>query len=266
MQTSPFFAGTAGVTEVFMNNLHVFSYCDKQVRTVQIDGNPWWVLEDVCRTLGLENTRELTDGLDDDERDVHILAGGVHRETLDIVNESALYHIVLKSDRPEARKFRKWITSEMLPALRQRELRLSADSIRRILLDPDTLIRLAAVLKEQQQGSRALEKETALLSSDLAAMKMKADYFDELVNRNLLTNFRDTAKVLKVKSKKFIRFLLDKKYIYRDKKGKLLPAARYVDEGLFELKESYNEKTRWKGTQTLITPRGRETFRMLYAA
>ena len=88
------------------------------------------------------------------------------------------------------------------------------------------------------------------------------DYFDELVDRNLLTNFRVTAKQLGISPKKFVGFLLDKKYLYRDSKGKLIP---YEDknDGLFEVKECYNDKTQWSGTQTLITPKGRETFRLL---
>lgn len=93
-------------------------------------------------------------------------------------------------------------------------------------------------------------------------MQPKADYFDELVDRNLLTNFRETAAQLGIKQNEFIRFLLEKKYVYRDKKGKLMPYAD-KNNGLFEIKECYNEKTDWKGTQTMITPKGRETFRLL---
>ena len=80
--------------------------------------------------------------------------------------------------------------------------------------------------------------------------------------RNLLTNFRETAKQLGVGEKKFINFLIEHKYIYRDKRGKLMPYAD-KNKGLFEVKETYNEKTKWSGTQTLITPKGRETFRLL---
>jgi phage antirepressor YoqD-like protein len=95
-------------------------------------------------------------------------------------------------------------------------------------------------------------------------MAPKADYFDELVDRNLLTNFRDTAKELKAKQNEFVSFLLGRKYLYRGSGGKLLPYAQHVDAGLFEIKEQVNEKTGWAGTQTLITPKGRETFRLLY--
>ncbi|MGS7182772.1 phage antirepressor KilAC domain-containing protein [Streptococcus pyogenes] len=101
------------------------------------------------------------------------------------------------------------------------------------------------------------------MSVENMVMKPKADYFDDLVDRNLLTSFRETAKQLKVKERRFIQFLLDKKYVYRDKKGKLMPFAD-KNNGLFEVKESVNEKTNWAGTQTLITPKGRETFRLLF--
>ena len=97
---------------------------------------------------------------------------------------------------------------------------------------------------------------------DNQIMAPKAEYFDELVDRNLLTNIRETAKELKVKEKEFIQFLLDKKYLYRDKKGKLVPYAE-KNKGLFEIKECFNERTNWSGIQTLITPKGRETFRLL---
>lgn len=93
-------------------------------------------------------------------------------------------------------------------------------------------------------------------------MYPKAEYFDDLVSRNLLTSFRDTAKMLQVKESAFINFLISKGYIYRDKKGKLTPYAK-KNTGLFEVKETINSKTNWKGIQTMITPLGREHFRVL---
>ncbi|MHB8065799.1 MAG: phage antirepressor KilAC domain-containing protein [Ruminiclostridium sp.] len=91
-------------------------------------------------------------------------------------------------------------------------------------------------------------------------MLPKAEYFDALVERNLLTNFRDTAKELKVKEGVFIDWLLDHEYVYRDAAKKLKPYAQYVPD-LFEIKEWGTEKK--AGNQTLITPKGRETFRLL---
>ena len=108
---------------------------------------------------------------------------------------------------------------------------------------------------------KKLQIRLSEVTVDNEIMKPKADYFDELVERNTLTNFRETAKQLEVKEKVLIGFLIEKKYIYRDKRGKLMP---YADKnGLFEIKETFNEKTKWSGTQTLVTPKGRETFRLL---
>ena len=120
-------------------------------------------------------------------------------------------------------------------------------------------------LRYAEQELKNVKAINATLTVDNQIMKPKADYFDELVERSTLTNFRETAKQLNIPPKKFISFLLEKKYIYRDKRGKLLP---YQDKnnGLFEVKECFNDKTQWSGAQTLVTPKGRETFRLLCQA
>lgn len=108
----------------------------------------------------------------------------------------------------------------------------------------------------------SLKAANAELTVQNTIMAPKADYFDELVDRNLLTSFRDTAKQLGVSQNAFIDFLKAHKYIYRDKKGKLMPYAD-KNNGLFEVKECFNNKTEWSGVQTMVTPKGRETFRLL---
>ena len=125
---------------------------------------------------------------------------------------------------------------------------------------PEMIMKRA--LDYANESVKKLQIQVSTLTVDNEIMKPKADYFDELVERNTLTNFRETAKQLEVKEKSFIKFLLDHKYIYRDGKGKIMPYAD-KNNGLFEVKESFNEKTQWSGTQTLITPKGRETFRLL---
>lgn len=121
---------------------------------------------------------------------------------------------------------------------------------------------MSRALRYAEQELKKIKAINSELTVDNQIMAPKAAYFDELVDRNLLTNFRETAKQLEIPPKKFVSFLLAKKFIYRDKKGRLLP---YEDKnsGLFEVKECFNEKTQWSGTQTLITPKGRETFRLL---
>ncbi len=121
---------------------------------------------------------------------------------------------------------------------------------------------MARALRLAEEKLNSVMAINSKLSVEVQVMQPKADYFDELVDRNLLTNFRETAKQLGIKQNKFIAFLLDKKYLYRDKRGKLMPYAN-KNNGLFEIKETFNDKTEWAGTQTLVTPKGRETFRLL---
>ena len=124
-----------------------------------------------------------------------------------------------------------------------------------------------AITARALQLSNAKLKQLQVTVSELTVenqiMKPKAEYFDDLVDRNLLTGIRETAKEFQIKQKDFVTFLMDKKYLYRDKKGKLMPYAKPLQDGLFELKETKNDATAWSGSQTMITPKGREIFRLL---
>ncbi len=126
---------------------------------------------------------------------------------------------------------------------------------------PEMIMKRA--LEIANEKVKVLRVSVSQLTVDKQIMQPKADYFDELVDRNLLTGIRETAKELKVKQNTFVNFLLDKKYLYRDKKGKLMPYAKPMENGLFEIKEFSNEKTGFSSTQVFITPKGKETFRLL---
>ncbi|SHI23838.1 Phage antirepressor protein YoqD, KilAC domain [Sporobacter termitidis DSM 10068] len=125
---------------------------------------------------------------------------------------------------------------------------------------PEAIMSRALRMADEQLKMLKIVNSELTVSNTI--MAPKADYFDQLVDRNLLTNFRETAKQLGIREKEFMAFLYARKYIYRDQKGKIQPYAD-KNNGLFELKETFNEKTQWSGTQTLITPKGRETFRLL---
>ena len=126
---------------------------------------------------------------------------------------------------------------------------------------PEMIMKRA--LEIANEKVKALQVSVSQLTVDKQIMQPKADYFDELVDRNLLTGIRETAKELKVKQNTFVNFLLDKKYLFRDKKVKLMPYAKPMENGLFEVKEFSNEKTGFSSTQVFITPKGKETFRLL---
>lgn len=243
-----------------MNELKIFNYDGNQVRTVQKGGEPWFVLKDVAGILAIENHKDLPKRLDQDEVGrFEFPHPQSPKKTVEMVcvNESGLYSVILRSDKPEAKPFRKWVTSEVLPSIRRTGGYLAGQE----QLSPEELMARALLVAQRTIADR--EARISSLTVENQTLLPKAEYFDELVNRNLLTNFRETAKQLGVPPKKFTEFLLARKYIYRDKRGKLLP---YEDKnsGYFEVKETYNEKTDWSGTQTLVTPKGREAFRLLY--
>ncbi|HFI0422987.1 TPA: BRO family protein [Streptococcus suis] len=234
-----------------------------EVQLLEINNEPWFVGKEIAEILGYQNpSKALKDHVDEEDK--------LNNETLLslgqrggwIINESGLYSLILKSKLPQAKQFKRWVTSEVLPAIRKHGGYLTDNKLEEALLNPDTLISLATQLKEEREARKQLQVANSQLMVDNQIMQPKAQYFDDLVARNLLTSFRDTAKMLKIKEREFINWLLDKKFLYRDKKGKLVPFANKND-GLFEIKETKNESTTWKGTQTLVTPKGRETFNIL---
>lgn len=240
-----------------MNNIQIFKYENNDVRTVELNGEPWFALKDVCAVLGISNHKMTAQRLDADEVILTDLTDSMGRQQeTTVINESGLYNVILRSDKPEAKPFRKWVTSEVLPSIRKNGGYIAGQE----QLTPSELMAKALLVANKTLAER--EARISELTVQNAIMQPKAEYFDELVDRNLLTSFRETAKQLGVEEKKFISFLMEKKYIYRDKKAKLMPYAD-KNNGLFEVKECFNEKTKWSGTQTLITPKGRETFRLL---
>lgn len=240
-----------------MNNMQIFKYENNDVRTVEINGEPWFVLKDVCGVLGLSNHKVTAQRLDRDEVSQTYLTDSIGRkQETTVINESGLYSVILRSDKPEAKPFRKWVTSEVLPSIRKNGGYIAGQE----QLSPEELMAKALLVANKTLAER--EARISELTVQNTIMLPKAEYFDELVNRNTLTNFRETAKELGISEKAFIRFLIDKKYIFRNQRGKLMPYADRSD-GWFEVKECYNEKTNWSGIQTLVTPKGREAFRLL---
>ena len=119
---------------------------------------------------------------------------------------------------------------------------------------------MSRALRMAEERLERFKAINANLSVQNAIMQPKAEYFDGLCDRENLTGIRETAKLLGLKQNDFVKWLIDHKYIYRDKRGRLMPYAEHVDSGLFTIKETYNDKTDWTGVQMLITVKGKERF------
>ncbi len=258
------------------NEMQIFSNQEfGEIRTyVEADGSVTFCGADAARALGYSNTQ---DALSRHCKDPGVVFHEVGVRTgtkkdgspafqtveMKFITRGNLVRLIAGSHLPDAEKFESWIFDEVIPTVLEHGAYATDTVIEQVLSDPDFGIRLLSELKEERDKRRNLEVKNSALTVDNQIMKPKAEYFDELVDRSLLTNFRETAAELGLKERQFISFLLDKKYVYRDRKGKLMPYAAKND-GLFEQKERFNEKTQWSGTQTLITPKGRETFRLLW--
>ena len=235
-----------------------------EVRTTEVDNEIYFNNADVCRVLEIGNPSQALKRLNEDGVISNEVIDSLGRkQEMKFISEANFYKLVFQSRKEEAERFADWVTSEVLPTIRKHGAYMTEQTLEQALTSPDFLIKLATELKNEKDKNLRLQAQNSHLVVENTIMQPKADYFDELVDRNLLTGVRETAKQLKVKQNKFVEFLLAKKYLYRDKRGKLQPYADKND-GLFELKETINEKTQWSGTQLLITPKGRETFRLLF--
>lgn len=233
-----------------MNKLKVFTNEEfGKVRTAYLNNGIYFVGKDIAEILGYTNTaKAIRDHIDDEDKlTERIVLSGQNREVI-FINESGLYSLILSSNMPNAKTFKHWVTSEVLPSVRKNGGYISGQETD----SPEMIVAKALVVAQN-----IIQKH----ERKLAELTPKAEYFDDLVERNLLTNFRDTAKELHIKQKGFVTWLLEKHYIYRDGRGKLKPYQTYVDKGYFELKEFVRGD--FSDIQTLITPRGREAFRLL---
>lgn len=256
-----------------MSNIQIFNNPEfGEIRTIEQNGEPWFVLKDVCEAFGEQNYRRVSARLDEEEKGVSQIATPGGMQNMTVVIEAGLYSTLFAMQPEKARgvdesyiakrqeqlkRFRKWVTSEVLPSIRKNGGYIAGQE----QLTPQELMAKALLVANKTLADR--EARISELTVQNNIMAPKAEYFDELVDRNMLTSFRDTAKELGVKPKTFVNWLLEKKFIYRDQKGKLMPRED-KNNGLFEVKEAKNDKTQWSGVQTLITPKGRETFRLLY--
>lgn len=226
-----------------MNEIQIFKNENfGEVRVAEVNGVPMFCLADVCRVLEIKNSRDCKSRLNPKgvgSSDI-LTEGGLQQATF--ISEGNLYKVIFMSRKPEAEAFQDWVTDEVLPSIRK------TGSYNM----PKTFAQALRLAAEQQEK---IEAQQALID----VQKPKAEYYDTLVDRNSLTNIRDTSKAIGVKEKLFVAYLIGNGYLYRDNKKQLKPIAKYTgDDNLFVIKEFVNGSR--TGMQTLITVKGKEYF------
>ena len=222
-----------------------------KVRTLNLNGEPWFVAVDVCNVLDLSNPTIAVSRLDEDERAKFNLG---RQGDATIVNEPGLYTLVLGSRKPEAKAFKRWITHEVLPNIRKHGVYITDEKLKLFAEHPELLDALMKSLY-------AAHAENLRHRAERQTLLPKADYYDAFMDADGCTNLRTTAKELNVPERWFARFLQQTGFLYRSPAGNLMPYAIPRNRGLFRVRDYV--RNGHSGAYTLITPMGKSLFREL---
>lgn len=220
-----------------MNDMKIFENSEfGAVRVVDVNGEPWFVARDVCECLELGNPRTSIALLDEDEKGVHTMDTPGGAQEMSIVSEAGLYSLILRSRKPEAKAFKRWITHEVLPAIRKHGGYLTPAKLEEALTDPDTIIRLATNLKAERAKRQALEAQAA-------ADRPKVVFAEsiEVAKTSILVG--EMAKLIKqatgcdMGQNRFFEWLRANGYLHKGGSARNMPTQRCIDAGWMEIKE-----------------------------
>ena len=223
-----------------MNELQIFKNSEfGEIRTVTKNNEPWFVAIDVCNALELSNPTVVVGRLDEDERTKFNLG---RQGMTNIVNEYGLYNLILASRKKEAKKFKRWITHEIIPTIRKHGAYMSSEVIEKTLSDPDYLIRLATNLKEEK-AKRALAEaqierdKPKVLFADTVSASNKSCLVGELAKLISQEAIRRGEINKKIGQNNLFAWMRSNGYLCKSGERKNQPLQQYVEQGLFELKK-----------------------------
>lgn len=173
-----------------MTDLQVFNFEGADVRTVTIEDEPYFVGKDVAKVLGYKKPENaISNHVDDEDKTSTLIqgSGSNYKSKAIVINESGLYSLILSSKLPSAKKFKRWVTSEVLPAIRKHGAYLTPDKIEEVLFDPDTIIKIATELKHEREGRLIAEQR-------VSELQPKASYYDKILNNKSLVAISLIAK------------------------------------------------------------------------
>lgn len=235
-----------------------FNFHGNNVRVLTDEQDePWFIAKDVCAVLGTD-TKDLRAILDADEIanldtiEVHHTAG---RAPL-IVSESGFYKIVLRSRKPVAKEFQRWVTHDVLPSIRKHGAYMTEQTVEQILSDPDTLIRLATDLKHEREARKQAEQQ-------VMELEPKAQALDAFVSVEGSRSISETAKILTnngvtITGTQLRRWMADNGWIFRSE-GHWVAYAKAVDNGWLMMREYEASGTRSNGERFAFAPQVRVT-------
>lgn len=207
-----------------------------ELTIIQKEDNPLFKLSDVCRILGIGNPTDVRNRLEDGVVTIEVIQDRLGRtQKATFVNEDGLYDVILDSRKPEAKKFRKWITSEVIPSIRKHGAYMTPETIEEVLLSPDTLIKLATNLKEEQEKRKQAERV-------IEEQKPKVLFADAVETSKTSVLVGELAKIIKqngynIGQNRLFKWLRDKGYLMKRGNSRNLPTQKSMELGLFEVKK-----------------------------
>ena len=219
-----------------MNQLQIFNYKGQEVRTVQKDNETWWVLKDVCEVLELSNSRIVSGRLDEDDVSLTYVTDNLGRnQQTSIINESGLYNVIMRSDKPEAKKFKRWVTHEVLPTIRKTGGYVANDDLFINTYLPHADEQTVLMFRSQLQVIKKLNQR---IEHD----KPKVLFADAVETAHTSILIGDLAKLIKqngvdIGQKRLFAWLRNNGYLIKKGDSKNMPTQRAMQQELFEVKE-----------------------------
>ena len=239
-----------------------FTYGDSSLRVVEIDSQPWFVAKDVCGILGLANMHSSLAALDEDEKGVHTMDTLGGNQEMTVISEPGLYSLILRSRKPEAKTFKRWVTHEVLPSIRRHGMYATESVVDAMLADPEALIRTLTALKEELAKRAQLEKQAQ-------ANAPKVVFADAVASAKTDILIGDLAKILRgngvaTGQRRLFEWMRENGYLIRQKGSSWnMPTQKAMDMGLFRVKELFVTHADGHTTvnrTTKVTGRGQTYF------
>ena len=234
-----------------MNQMEIFKNPEfGSIRTFEQNGEVLFCGKDIAQALGY---RRPADAIAAHCKGVCVLPtpsnGGIQQ--MKFIPEGDVYRLIVHSKLPSAERFERWVFDEVLPSIRQHGAYLTRDKLWEVATSPEALLKLCTDLLTEREKNAALREDNARLQS-------KAVYYDLFIDLHHSTNLRTTAKELDVPERRFVRFLLERRFVYRTPSGCVLPYAKSANDGLFCVRDYY--RNGHTGSYTLVTPKGKLHF------
>ena len=222
-----------------MTDLQIFNSPEfGAIRTIEKDGEPWFVGKDVAAALGYKDTvNALKSHVDAEDKGGWQITTQFGDKETTIINESGLYSLVLYSKLPTAKKFKRWVTSEIIPSIRKHGAYMTPETLEKVLLSPDTLMQLAQNLKDEQEKRKVLETK---IEQD----KPKVLFADAVASAKTSILIGELAKLLKqngvdIGQNRLFEWMRQNGYLIRRQGSDYnMPTQRSMEQGLFEIKET----------------------------